>query len=111
MGFPHRKLSSLHSTYIGNRVAVFGDSRSGSVVSVECRGRFSSMVHAEFSAIVLATASVLSAGWLSTFWQVLSAGGRHPVQFLLALTQQQFLQRPCLLHQQHKDTSPGLARL
>ena len=90
---------------------MLGDSRSGSVVSVERRGRFPSMVLAEFSVIVLATASVLSAGWLSTFWQVLSDSVRHPVQFLPALTQQQFLQRPCLLHRQPEDISRGLARL
>ena len=77
MSFPHRKLGSLPSTFVGNRVAVLGDSHSDSAVSVERRGRFPSMVLAEFSAIVLSTASVLSAGWLSTFWQVPSDTGRH----------------------------------
>ena len=81
MWLPHRKLGSLHSAYVGNRVAVLGDSHSGSVASVERWGRFPSMVLAEFFAIVLATASVLSAGWLSTFWQVPSDSGRHPNSF------------------------------
>ena len=58
---------------------MLGDSHSGSVVSVERRSRFPLMVHAGFSMIVLATASVLSAGLLSTFWQVPSDSGRHPV--------------------------------
>ena len=40
---------------------MLGDSHSGSVVSVECPGRFPSMVLAEFSTIILVTASVLSA--------------------------------------------------
>ena len=86
---------------------MLGDSRSGSVVSVKRRGRFPSMVIAEFSRIVLATASVLSAGWLSTFRQIPSDSGRNLVQFLPALTQQQFLQCPCLLHRQHEDMSPA----
>jgi len=111
VSFPHRKLGSLPSTFVGNRVAVLGDSHSDSAVSVERRGRFPSMVLAEFSAIVLSTASVLSAGWLSTFWQIPSDSGRHLEQFLPALTQQQFLQHPCLLHRQHADMSPGLAHL
>ena len=89
---------------------MLGDSHSGSVVSVERRGKLPPMVLVEFSAIVLVTAFVLSAGWLLVFWQVPSDSGRHPVQFLPALAQQHFLQRPFLLHRQHEDMSPVLAR-
>ena len=95
---------------VGNRVAVLGDSHSGSVVSVEHQGRLPLMVLSEFSAIVLATASVPSADGYRHFgkFQVTVVGTE---QFRPALTQQQFLQRPCVLHQQHEDMSPGLAHL
>ena len=58
---------------------MLGDSRNGSVVSVERRGRFPLMVLAEFSTIVLATASVLSAGLLPTFgkFQVIVVGTQY----------------------------------